>query len=437
MSADWALIESKTAMIRFASLFILLAALGAVAHGEDAPQGNAELHIAAGDWPWWRGPSQNGIAADGQDPPLEFSDSLNVLWKTPVPGRGHGSPIVVGSRVFLTTADADEKTQSLLCFDRKTGKQLWIREIHRGNFVVGGNAKSSLASSTPASDGERVFVSFINNAAVNASAVSIDGELLWQKKVCDYVLHQGFGASPAIYGPLVVFMGDNKGGGAIVGFDRRSGEEKWRRERPKKPNYPSPILVTISGRDQMLMTGCNLVTSFEPLTGKTIWEFPGSTTECVTSAVTDGERVFTSGGYPKNHLAAVRADGSGKVDWEKPIRVYVPSMLVRDGHLFIVTDAGVAMCRDSATGNEIWSSRLRGTFSASPVMVGDRIYAVNETGDAFVFRASPKAFEKLAENKLGDEVFATPTIAGGHIYLRVASSVGGKRQEMLYCVGKE
>lgn len=392
---------------------------------------------AASDWPWWRGPSRNGIAVADQLPPVEFDDAKNLLWKTPVVGRGHGSATVVGSQVFLQTADDEQQIQSLLCLDRSTGKRVWSSEVHKGNFIKGGNNKSSHASSTPACDGERVFVNFVNNAGVYTTAFDLQGKQLWQQKIADYVIHQGYGASPVLYGPLVIVMGDNKGGGAIAGLDRKSGEIVWRQERPKLPNYSSPSIVTIGGRDQVLMIGCDLVTSFEPLSGKKIWEVPGSTTECVTTVVTDGRLVFTSGGYPKNHISAVVADGSGKIEWENNVRVYVPSMLVRDGRLYCVTDAGVAMCRDCKTGKELFNLRLGGTFSSSPILVGDKLYACNEEGKAFVLKVTPASFEMLAENKLGDDIFSAPVICGGQVFLRVARQVDGKRQEFLYCFAQK
>ena len=389
------------------------------------------------DWPWWRGPQRTGIAVADQTPPVEFSDGKNVRWKTPLTGRGHGSATVVGKKVFLATADDTEQVQSVVCLDRDTGKQLWQTPVHKGHFIKGGNNKSSHASSTPACDGERVFINFVNHDAVYTTALDLDGKLLWQTKIADYIIHQGFGSSPAVYGPLVVIMADSKAGGAIAGVDRVSGKIVWKQERPKLPNYSSPSILTIDGRDQVLMIGCDLVTSFEPLTGKKIWETAGSTTECVTTAVTDGKRIFTSGGYPKNHISAILADGSGKVDWENNVRVYVPSMLVRDDRLYCLTDAGVAMCRDSTTGKELYNLRLGGTFSASPVIVGDHLYAVNEAGEVFALKINPDAFEKVAETKVGDEAFATPSICGGQIFLRTASQADGKRHEMLYCFEKK
>jgi outer membrane protein assembly factor BamB len=394
--------------------------------------------FAAGpaDWPWWRGPTRDGVAAPDQDVPLKWGETENVLWKAPVPGRGHGSPTVVGDRVFLATAETDRQAQSVLCLDRQTGKKLWQTDVHAGGLQQDKNQKSSLASSTIACDGKRLFVSFLNNGAVYTTALDRDGKQLWQVKVTDFVSHQGYGASPTIVGPLVLVAADNKGGGAIVGLDRETGKEAWRVERPKLPNYTSPMLLTVDGKDQVILIGCDLVTSLDPLTGKTLWETKGATTECVTSTVTDGTHVFTSGGYPKNHVSAVRADGSGKIDWENTMRVYVPSMLIRDGHLYAVQDGGSAVCWKADTGKQAWSGRLGGTFFASPVRVGDHILAINETGRTYVFRASPDGLKIEADNQLGDEAYASPVVCGNRVYLRVATTAGGRRQEWLYCLGK-
>lgn len=412
-----------------------LAALPACAVASQVLSADAKLKIGPNDWPWWRGPTRDGVAAK-QTIPLEWSATKNVLWEAPVPGRGHGSAIVVGERVFLATADEKGEVQGVLCLERKSGTQMWHTEIHRGNFVKAGlNTKSTHASMTPACDGEKVYINFLNNGAVTATALDLGGKQVWQQKVTDYTLHQGFGSSPAVYGPLLLVSADNKGdAGLLAGLDRKDGKPVWTRKRPKAPNYASPIVLPIAGKDQLILIGTDLVTSLEPLSGKENWEIKGSTTECVTSTVTDGKHIFTSGGYPKNHVAAVKVDGSG-VAWENKTRVYVPSMLMRDGHLFAVMDEGNAVCWKSSTGAEIWKGRLGGTFSASPVMVGEHIIAVNETGRAYVFKADPKEFDLVSENQLGNEAFATPTVCGGRIYLRLAVKDKGGRQEKLFCVG--
>jgi len=394
------------------------------------------ISVDAADWPWWRGPQRNGVANPDQDPPTEWSATQNVAWKSPVPGRGHSSPTVVGSRVYLATADEERETQSVLCYDRESGQQLWQAEVHRGGLMRK-NAKSTAASGTVACDGESVFISFANSGAVYVTAIGLDGKQIWQTKIGDYKIHQGYGASPAVYQSLVLAAADSHAGGVLAALDRKTGAVKWKHDRPKEPNYTSPIILNVAGRDQLFLTGCNLFSSFDPQSGETLWEVKAATTECVTSTVTDGERVFCSGGYPKNHLAAVLADGSGKIAWETKDRVYVPSLLARDGYLYGVLDAGVAACWKSDTGKEQWKKRLGGEFSASPVLVGDTIYATSESGETFVYHADPASFEQIAVNKLGDQAMASTTICGGRIYMRVVEQVDGKRQEMLYCLAKQ
>ncbi len=400
------------------------------------PLGKAEaIQFGEGDWPWWRGPHRDGIVRSSQNLPLSWSDTDSVAWRTAIPGKGHGSIAVVGDRLYLATADQASQTQSVLCLDRHHGNVLWQTKVHVGGFTEKGNKKSSLASSTVACDGKRLFINFLNNGAVHATALDMQGNLLWQTRVADFLIHQGFGASPTLYESQVIVSADSRAGGAIVSLDRVTGKEVWRHARPALANYTSPILLNVAGRTQVLLTGCDLVAGLDPGTGKSLWEIPGSTTECVTSTVTDGKLIFTSGGYPKNHLAAVAADGSGRIVWENSTRVYVPSMLVSDGHLFAVLDEGIAKCWECSTGIEKWKARLGGTFTASPVMVGNHIIAVNEAGQWFVFEANPAEFKSLAENKLGEEVYATPTVAYDHIYARVAKYDGQERHEFIVCIG--
>ncbi len=399
---------------------------------------SSPLASQAGDWPWWRGPERNGHADPNQEPPVEFGPEKNVKWSVDLPGRAHGSAAIVGDRVFLATADEAEQVQAVHAFDRETGKELWKTDVHRGGFTQKSNKKASWASGTPACDGERVFINFINEDAVYTTALAVgDGRQLWQTKITGYTIHQGYGSSPAIWEHLVIVSADNKSGGALAGLDRETGEIAWKVQRAQLPNYPSPVILEAAGKAQLFMTGTEKVSSFDPLTGETNWEIDGATTECVSTTVTDGKHIYSSGGYPKNHVAAIAADGSGKVVWETTDRVYVPSMLVKDGHLYAAMDSGVAICWDSATGEEKWKARLGGNFTASSVLVGDLIYAPNESGTLYVFKASPEGLEVVAENQLGGEIYATPSICGGEIFLRVADYQGETRSERLVCYAKE
>jgi len=414
---------------------LLLAFCLSTSAADETPALATGIKHAPADWPCWRGPQGNGIAAADQTPPLRWSQTENVLWKAAFPGRGHSSPIVVGDRVIVTTAEEDREIQSVLCFDRQTGKPRWRTEVHQGGMDRKGHKKTTQASATPACDGQRLFVNFLNSGAIYTTALDLDGRQLWQTKVSDFATHQGFGSSPALYGPYLFASTDSRGGGLVAALDRATGRIAWQEKRPEKPNYASATVLRAAGRDQVVVHGCDLVSSFDPLSGKKLWEIEGATTECVTTLVTDGQRVFASGGYPRKHVQAIEADGSGKTAWETNVQVYVPSMIAHQGYLFAMQDSGVANCWKSDTGQEIWKERIGGTFTASLVLVGENLFATNESGQTFIFKANPQRFELVAENKLGDEVYATPAICAGRIYMRVVENAGGQRQEMLYCLG--
>jgi len=426
------LLVSKT-LLWFTAI-VLLSTCVSIGQAEDA--GGVPKGIGAEDWPWWRGPTRNGVAAPGQDIPLEWSETKNVTWKVAVPGRGHASPTIIGDRIFLPTADEKKEVQSVLCFDRSTGKKLWQTVIHQGNMDHAGHKKTTQASASIASDGKRLFVNFLNNKKIVTTALDFEGRQLWQSSVSKFVTHQGFGSSPAIYGSLVIVAADNKSGGAVSALSAETGDVVWTHARPKEPNYTSPAILRIHDQEQVLLAGCNLVSSFEPLTGKLLWEAEGSTTEVVGSIVTDGERVFAAGGYPKKHTMAMNADGTGDLAWENTTQTYVPTMLVVDDFLYTVTDGGVAICWRSSDGKEQWKARLGGTFNTSPILIDNKILSINQDGKAFIFSADPTEYKQLASSQLGDDVYATPVVCGDRIYLRVADQSDGGRQEWLVCLGK-
>lgn len=391
--------------------------------------------IFAADWPAWRGPAGDGHAAAGQKLPVKWSESENLVWKAAVRGRGHGSPIVVGDQVLLATADMATEEQLVLSFDRATGKSRWEAVVHRENLNTKGHKISSQASSDVVSDGERLFVNFLNNGAIFTTALDLNGKQLWQRRVCDFQVHQGFGSSPVIYQNIVLVSADHRGGGKMTGLNKLTGEIVWQQDRPPVANYASPAVVTAAGMVQVVLAGCNKVESFDPLTGKKLWSIDGSTEETVVTAVTDGSRVFLGGGYPKNHTMALEADGSGKIAWENVTKSYVPSMIVKNGHVFAVGDAGRAVCWHSATGEERWNEKVDREFYGSPVMADSRIYVTSKGGVTSVFEATPEKFTLLGQNSLGDECFSTPAICDDRIYLRSAKT-SPIRQEFLWCVGE-
>lgn len=389
---------------------------------------------ATADWPAWRGPTGDGQAAPGQKAPVKWSETENVVWRAPLRGRGHGSPTVVGNRIYLATADAAKQEQAVVCLDRATGKLVWETVVHRGNLESGAHKNSSPAASSVACEGQRLFINFPNSKAIFTTALDPAGKILWQRRVSDYVMHQGFGSSPVPFQNLVIVSADHRGGGKIAALSQQTGEFVWQQERPKIPNYTTPAVLQAAGKTQLVIGGCNLVASFDPATGRKLWEIEGATEECVTTAVTDGQRVFASGGYPRNNITAVEADGSGRIAWQNNSRAYVPSMLIRDGHLFAVLDAGIAVCWKAATGEEVWRNKVDKDFYGSPVMLGDIVYITSLRGVTSVFKATPHEFKMIGQNKLGDETLASPSICGNRLYLRSVKGTEAK-QDYLWCIG--
>jgi len=400
----------------------------------DAP-GTASYPLSKTDWPWWRGPNRDGHATE-QTVPIEWSEDRNIAWKAPIPGRGHGSPSIVGDNVFIATADESQQTQSVICFDRSSGARKWMTQIHESGWEGRIHKRNTQASTTVACDGQRVFVAFMYDQAIWLSALSLDGTILWQTQASDFVSHWGYSTSPVLYDDLIIVASDHKGGGNLSGFDRKTGSKVWNVERPAIPNYASPVIYKLNGQDQLVLPGCEMMASYDPNTGKELWSVPATTQETVGSAVSDGNRVYASGGYPKNETVCVLADGSGKVLWTSPIRVYAPSMLAVDGFLYTIADTGLAHCWDATSGDLMWREKVGGDFSASPTLVGERLYVSSEEGTTIVFKANPERFELLAKNQLGDETWSSPVICGNRIYLRVAHHAGEQRQEFLYCIGE-
>ncbi|REJ68798.1 MAG: serine/threonine protein kinase [Planctomycetota bacterium] len=413
------------------------------------------IEVATTDWPWWRGAERDSHAISVQVPlrwevgdrdgglqngaakarPSKSADAGTVVWRAAVAGRGLSTPSLWGDRIFLTTADEEAETIAMLGYRRTDGERLWSCQLHQGGFLVT-HDKNSQASPTPACDGELVFVPHAvqhdGATGIWVSAVDLEGQLRWQTLAGGFNSVHGYGSSPVLYGSLLIVAGDCDGAGFLAALDRTTGEVRWRIERPQKTSFATPTVAHVAGRDQLLIHGTSLVTSYDPLSGEEIWRCDGPSRAAANTMVADDELVFASGGYPEKFLLAIRADGTGDVTdthlvWKKRKAVcYVPSMLLDDGKLFTVNDDGIAKCYVAATGEELWTERLEGAFSASPVLAGDRIYIPNEAGKLYVFRAADK-FEMLAENDLGDGGFATPVIVGGRIYLRT--------NRWLYCIG--
>lgn len=418
-------------------LALLLAAFGLAADFErgigDFPKLSAER-----DWPWWRGPSRNGIAAE-QIVPTKFGNNENVVWKSPVPGRGHSSPIVVGDRIFLATAESSPQVQSVVAYDRMSGKQLWKTDVSKGGFPAKNHPKNTEASPTVACDGEHVFAVFFHHATVQCTALDLSGNQAWQETVGPFNprrFEYGYAPSPVLYRGTVIISAEYDGESAITALDRKSGKQVWRTKRPSGITFSTPSVAHVAGKDQLFISGADQVASFDPATGKPLWSAPGTTAATCGTMVWDGDIVIASGGYPKAETIAVKADGSGKVLWKNNQKCYEQSMLAHQGYVYALTDGGVIYCWRASDGNEMWKQRLSGPVSSSPVLAGGHIYWANEAGTWYVFKPNPQKFDPVAENQLGDEAFPSPAAVGNNLFIRAATRSGGNREEWLYCFGK-
>lgn len=393
----------------------------------------------AHDWPWWRGPNFNGVAAPQPAPPTEWSENQNVIWKTPVTGRGHASPTIVGNRIFLATADERSQIQGVECFDRETGKRLWITSVVRGNFPARIHNKNTHASGTVACDGEQVYCVFFNNRRIVVSALNVeDGETVWQKSAGGFnpgKYQFGYGSSPLLYKNYVITAAESDRGSFIVAMNKSDGSEAWRIRRRADISFSSPVVANVAGGEQLLISGLFEVSSYDPNNGNKLWSTAGTTQATCGTMVWDGDIVFASGGFPDPQTIAVKADGSGRVLWTKKEKCYEQSMLAHDGYLYAMNDNGIFFCWRAEDGAEMWKTRLSSPVSASPTLVNDVIYATDERGNTYVFKANPRQYEEIARNKLGSDSFPSPTIVDGKIYLRVGTGDGRNRKEYLYCIG--
>ena len=400
--------------------------------------------LSAEDWRVWRGPSLDNHTSQDSDEhvPSSWNSSNAIRWRQDIPGKGHATPIVVGDSIYVLTHSGTQQTISLLRLALETGKPTGRTILHQSvrppSYL---HKKNTCASGTPSSDGETIFAVAQVNDSIQASAVTVDGKIVWQKEVAPYRAGRGwfgYGASPLLLSDSVVVPveTDNADRGLYC-LDKATGQQRWRSSRPETTSYSSPILATVGGRPQILISGGYKVVSYDPKDGSEIWSVKATSRTTCGTMVWKENMVFASGSYPDPGTYGIRVDGNrASVAWENRVKCYEQSMLIVGDYLYGIADQGFAYCWRCRDGKEMWKSRLRGPFSASPLLVGDRILASNERGSTFVFRANPQKFELLAENVLGDSSFASPIYAGGKLILRHAESKNGIRQEFLAAISK-
>ncbi|WP_182868246.1 outer membrane protein assembly factor BamB family protein [Stieleria mannarensis] len=396
----------------------------------------------AGPWPQWRGPtSDNHATADVTLPRhWDLGTGEGIAWKTKLPGRGHSTPIFVGDAIFLTTADVDAGTQSVLELDAQSGQLREEFVLHRGTLPRRIHPNNSHASPSMAYDGERLFASFHTDDAIVLTALSTDGSQLWQRRVCDFepvAFQFGYGASPIIEDDFVIVAAEYDGrDSGIYAFDRASGKPAWKIPRPTNLNFASPVVTTIAGTRQLLIAGAETFSAYDPAKGRLLWQVQTTTEAICGTAVWDDRRVIVSGGNPEAGTWCVAADGSQKLLWSNRVMCYEQSLLAIKNYLFAVADNGVAYCWRTQDGKEMWKRRLfGGGISASPLLADGHVVVASERGEVFVFMAFPDRFESMATIQTGDSIFATPVAVGNRLYVRTGINESGRRQEYLIAIG--
>lgn len=395
------------------------------------------------DWATWRGPQGNNHAPEQTDAPIRWNleSGHNIAWKTPLPGRGHSTPIFVGDSIFLTTSDVERGTQSLLKLNRQTGRltDQWV--LHRGTLPARIHPNNSHASPTPTSNGEHVFVSFHTNDAIWLTAMTRDGREVWKSRVSEFkptAFEFGYGASPLLEDNLVIVAAEYDGrDSGLYGLDVRSGQQVWKVARPINLNFASPIVGTIAGQRQLLLAGADSIVAYDPRDGKQLWKADVGTEAICGTVVWDGRRILFSGGNPQAGTWCVNGDGSSARLWDNGVMCYEQSLLAIQNFVFAVADNGVAYCWRTVDGTETWRKRLfGGAISASPLLVRDRVYVASQSGTIYVVAASPDRFDLLSENPSGDSIFASPVAIDDHLYFRTGVGTGAQRQEFLVAVGR-
>jgi outer membrane protein assembly factor BamB len=388
----------------------------------------------AGDWPEFRGPTRDGIST-ATNVPLQWSATENIDWKQPIPGSGWSSPVLVDGKIYLTSAtgsvDAEDVSLRLICVAAQDGRILWNVEAIRPDSADAKimHQKNSLASATPIVDGDRLYVHF---GHMGTAALDLEGNVLWRQTDIKYSPQHGNGGSPALVDDLVVFSCDGDDEQFIVALDQHTGELRWKVPRETSAertfSFCTPLVIDVDGRKQIISPGSGMAGAYDPGDGHELWRVTyGEGFSVVPRPVYADGTLFVCSGFMRANLLAIDPRGAaGDVTDTNVIWKYdrgvptTPSIAVAGEEVYFVSDNGVATCLNARNGEEQWTERLGGGFSASPVVAEGRVYFLNEDGTTYVVRASTD-YELLATNELGERALASPAVDDGAIYVRTES----------------
>ena len=390
---------------------------------------------AAENWPGWRGPRGDGTSSETHVP-RRWSGLTGeaIVWKTALPGEGHSSPIVWGDKVFITTANVETQERLLICCARNDGRILWTRTVIKAPLERK-HRENSFASSTPATDGEQVYVAFLDQADAVVAASDLNGNPLWQVRPGQFASMHGFSSSPVIFEDKVIVNGDHDGDAWIAALSRKDGRVLWKIARENKTrSYCTPLIRELAGRTQMILSGSKCVASYNPRTGDRHWIIDGPTEQFVASIVYNSKHdmLFVTGGYPDLHLLGVRPNGSGNVTashiaWRANKGVsYVPSPIAEGDYFLVLSDAGIASCYHAGTGALLWQQRVGRHAHSSLISAESLVYFTTDEGRTTVVKPGPQ-YAEVAVSELGQNCYSSPAVSDGQIFLR------GEKE--LFCIG--
>lgn len=412
-----------SALLQCAAQTIAILIYASGAHGDTAL-------LAATEWPMWRGPHGDGQSTE-TNVPTKWGATENVAWKVPIPGWGHSSPVVWGDRVFVTSYIEEGTRRVLLCLDRADGKVLWERTVLAAP-PEGKHKLNSFASATPATDGTRVWVSFFERPRIQLVCFDFDGKELWRQSPGTFTSVHGFCSSPTLHKDLLILNCDQDAPAYIVAYEKQTGKERWRIDRPNNTrSYCTPLFAELAGKTQMVLSGSKCVASYDPDTGQQNWIVDGPTDQMVASLVQAQGVLFVTGGFPQHHMLGIDPGGTGNVTrtnirWRDTKGVsYVPSPIAHEQWFYVVSDGGVLTCLEAKTGKRLYSQRLGSHHSASAVSAGGKLYFTSDAGETFVVKAGP-TYDLVSKNELDEECYASPAISRGEIFVRTLKH--------LYCI---
>ncbi len=420
----------------------------------------------AENWPGWRGPGSLGVS-EAKGIPAKWDMTKNVMWKAEVPGLGHSSPVVWENRVFITTAvsdnpkddywekgfprgnqggpDAEEVSWKVLCFDRDTGRLLWEQTAIKKRPAQARHTKNSYASQTPVTDGTYIYAFFGNEGMY---CFDFQGKLIWSKDLGSFTMRNGWGmgSSPVLYKDLVIQTCDQETGGSfIVALDKKTGKTVWKMDRDEASSWSTPYLHLQGQRPELIVNATNAVRSYDPETGRLLWECRGPATSITTPTPTfSNGLIIVSSGFiaePVRPVTAFRPGATGDITlnegeteseyiaWRQSTAApYIPSPVAYGDYIFVLFDQGFISCYEAKTGREIYGKTridVGGSFSASPVAVDGKLYCMSEDGDVYVISAGSR-YELLAKNSIGESMMASPAVSDGKMFVRTLKH--------LYCI---